>query len=180
MINYHGQPQWQYVYSILEPLCEQTIISCNAEQSHIIPELYSTLIDLPEYADAGPMTALLSAFALHPNKNFLVVACDYPLIGHSELRSFIDAASTARVAAAFFDDKENVYQPVLAWYASSAAPLLKLRYANKQFSLLRFLEDEHATKYIPRNSSVIQSIDTPEESIRLRQSLPVNAKTYAS
>ncbi len=77
-LNYHGKAQCYHVYEILQEVCADTFISCNAEQSPLIDRKFKALEDLELYAHRGPATGVLTAFSRYPQKDFLVIGCDYP------------------------------------------------------------------------------------------------------
>jgi molybdopterin-guanine dinucleotide biosynthesis protein A len=154
---YHDKPQCYYVYEMLQQFCAATFLSCNAAQSHKIDRHYRTLEDAPPFLDKGPATGLLTAFTAFPQNDFLVIGCDYPLLTEHEITHFLDNIPLASVAAAFYDEPGQGYQPVMAWYSSAAGDLL-LKKPNA--SLKELLQMVQAYKHIPLNASSIISVDT--------------------
>src|SRR5690242_8452653 len=88
LISYYNKPQRYHVYDMLQPFCEKVIISCNEKQSGGIEKEYDILADHDSYSGIGPMAALLTAFTNFPEKNILLVGCDYPFLTAASLRSF--------------------------------------------------------------------------------------------
>ncbi|HNG90500.1 MAG TPA: NTP transferase domain-containing protein, partial [Saprospiraceae bacterium] len=76
-IPWHGRPQWAHVADLLQPLCQEVMISCRPEQAADFAP-YPTLPDT--FAELGPYGALLSAFRRRPDAAWLVTACDLPLL----------------------------------------------------------------------------------------------------
>lgn len=162
LLSYHDKPQRFHVYEMLEGLCEKTFISCNRLQANGISEDYPTLVDLPQYSAIGPIAALLTAFAHHPTRDFLVVACDYPFITTDELRRFSESCERSSLAAAFYNHESQLYEPLLAWYSCRTARALKKLFEEKNYSLQYFLHTVNGGKYYPPQTEIIQSVDTPE------------------
>lgn len=160
MLQYYDKPQRYHVYDMLLPFCESAFISCNAEQSGNIAEGYDHITDDLLYNDIGPMAALLSAFALYPKKNFLLIGSDYPFLTAKELQEF--SAFCIGEPAAFYNKADDIYEPLLAWYPHTCFTKLKSMYEATEFSLQHFLKDSQAIKYLPTDGNCIQSIDTPE------------------
>ena len=160
MLQYYKKPQRYHVYDMLLPFCENVFISCNAQQANSITKSYDFLKDDPTYIDIGPMAAILSAFALHPQNNLLLIGCDYPFLTAAALDGF--AAICKQGPAAFFNEEAGIYEPLLAWYPFNCFDALKGMYEAKQFSLQHFLKTSGAVKYLPQDINCIKSIDTPE------------------
>jgi len=161
MLQYYDKPQRYHVYDMLLPFCEKVFISCNAAQAKSITEDYNFIKDDPLYSDIGPMVALLTAFTQCPGKNLLLIGCDYPFLTAGELELFSTHCKDTPVA--FYNEADDVYEPMLAWYPYSYFDKLKIMFTEKQFSLQYFLKDSNATKYLPVNTDTIKSIDTNED-----------------
>lgn len=163
-LNYHGKAQCYHVSDMLQRICAGSFISCNAQQSPLIDKKYKKLEDLDKYAHQGPATGVLTAFSNHPLKDFLVVGCDYPLLSEVEIRHFLANIPTGSVAAAFYDEHDQCYQPVVAWYSSEAGSLFVKSTENEKYSLKRLLESVNAFKHLPLDPALLLSVDTREAS----------------
>lgn len=161
MLQYYDKPQRYHVYDMLLPFCEKVFISCNEEQVGTIEEGYHFINDDAAFNDTGPMAALLSAFTCYPDKHMLVIGCDYPFLTVKELQQFATHCNNAPVS--FYNEAENIYEPLLAWYPSSSFEKLKEMHKAGQFSLQYFLKDGGAIKYYPEDKRLITSVDAEEE-----------------
>jgi molybdopterin-guanine dinucleotide biosynthesis protein A len=164
LIDYHGKPQRYYVYEMLEWICDKVFISCNRHQAENVAKPYATITDLPVYEHIGPMAALLTAFATFPDCDFLVVGCDYPYVSNRDLKEFLKSLDSKRVASAFYQKENGIYEPLLAWYSHKSGTALERMFNNQQYSLQHFLRENNAEKYDPPRPKNIISVDTPEES----------------
>jgi len=162
LLDYYGKPQRYYLYELLQPFCEQVFLSCNGQQAAGIPDNYNTIVDAPAYKEIGPMAALLSAFDQHPDKTFIVLACDYPFFTIHEIKQLLDTAKSDIICAAFCHEESSIYEPLLAVYQPAAGSMLKACFHEQQHSLQRFLKEMQAQKLFPATEKNIQSIDTPE------------------
>ena len=160
MLQYYNKPQRYHVYDMLLPFCEKVFISCNAQQAKSIIEGYNFIEDAPSYNDIGPMAALLSAFALHPQKNLLLIGCDYPFLKAGELEKF--SLLCKDVPASFYNKDAVIYESMLAWYPFTCFDELKRMVEAKQFSLQQLLRKYDAIKFIPTDVNSIKSVDTTE------------------
>jgi molybdopterin-guanine dinucleotide biosynthesis protein A len=162
MIVYHEEAQSRHFCKILSDICDRVFISCNESQLQQFND-YETLVDSDRYKNIGPMAAILSAFGQYPGNDFLVVGCDYPFLSGEHLRSFLQSSKESRIAAAFYNAEENIYEPLLALYTSKAGPLLLSMFEQGRHSLQHFLRTVDACKYFPTEKKIIKSIDTRED-----------------
>jgi molybdopterin-guanine dinucleotide biosynthesis protein A len=160
MLQYYSKPQRYHVYNMLLPFCEKVFISCNNEQVNSIDAGYNFIEDAPLYNDIGPMAALLSAFTLHPQKNLLLIGCDYPFLKTVELEIFSMLCNDA--PASFYNKEAVIYESMLAWYPYTCFDELKRMFEAKQFSLQQLLRKYDAIKYVPTDINSIKSVDTAD------------------
>jgi molybdopterin-guanine dinucleotide biosynthesis protein A len=160
LLQYHDAPQVEYIKTCLAPYCEQIFISIRAEQLKSHPRTSSYLIDLPDLHDLGPMAALLTAFHHYPTQNFLLIGCDYPLLKQDDLKMFIENIQMhPNEPIAFFNPK-GFYEPLLAYYPAQCAPTLQQNHAAGMNSLQRFLIEQQAIQFTPKNLHAMRSVDT--------------------
>ena len=93
-----------------------------------------------------------------------MIGCDYPYLNKNELDNFISTCKK-ETTAAFFNQQENLYEPLLAYYPSTTFNKLKEMHAGQQYSLQYFLRMINAEKYYPADERSITSIDTYEDHI---------------
>ena len=122
LIDYHGQPQRVYVYEMLDKLCEKTFLSFREGQDgqSDLPLLTDTFTGL------GPYGAILSAFREHPDRAWLVVACDLPLLDKKTLELLIARRDTSKIATAFYNPATDFPEPLITiWEPRSYSILLQ-------------------------------------------------------
>ena len=161
LLKYYEKSQRYHVYEMLQHFCEKVFISCNEKQANTIEAGYNSLTDHPAYNNTGPMAALLTAFSQFPEKNILLIGCDYPFLTATDLQHF--SAYCKDAAAGFYNEKEELYEPLLAWYPYQSFSKLKKMYGDKEYSLQYFLRNSDAAKFYPSNKSSMTSIDTKED-----------------
>jgi len=159
---YRDRPQAYYLNEMLKAFCGKVFISCNEKQVAAIDAGYQILTDLPCYEGIGPMAGLLTAFTHYAKNDFVIVGCDYPFLTSSELEDFISMCKKDK-AVAFFNQKENLYEPLLAFYPSDTGDILKEMHASQQYSLQYFLKMNDAAKYHPVDERSMISVDTYED-----------------
>jgi molybdenum cofactor guanylyltransferase len=169
MLQYFDKPQRYHVYDMLLPFCKEVFISCNAEQTNDIKAGYNFIKDDETFANIGPMAALLTAFTLFPNKNILLIGCDYPFLKADELQLFSHQCNV--LPAAFYNSASDVHEPMQAWYPFTCFSKLKTMFDEKQLSLQHFLKDNNVIKYLPVNIKSVESVDTLKDFSKAHNSI---------
>lgn len=119
-IDYHGMPQREYLYKMLEGLTENTFMSCRPDQ---VSEFDSSIKTLPDsISGLGPFGAIISAFREFPNHAWLVVACDLPLISRNSLLQLIQERNPSKIATTFFNNETNFPDPLVTIWEPKAYP----------------------------------------------------------
>ena len=170
LLVYHQKPQRYHVYERLEAFCEKTFIACNPSQVEGMDTNYQTLADLSPYAGIGPMAALLTAFTHHPQHDFLVMGCDYPFVTEKDIHNFLVGCECETRAAAFYNEKQDLYEPLLAWYSHRTAGALMKLFEQNEYSLQYFLQTTSAGKYYGKPETM-NSVDTPESMLTAKARL---------
>src|ERR1700690_4215463 len=78
LLEFHGRPQVQYIFDLLNKYCDQVFLSKRVDQKD--HKNIPTINDAPEFTDHGPLGGILSAMKEFPDANWLVLACDLPFI----------------------------------------------------------------------------------------------------
>jgi molybdopterin-guanine dinucleotide biosynthesis protein A/nucleoside-triphosphatase THEP1 len=160
-ISYHDKPQYAYTTELIKPYCESVFISCNNKQNSQIPQNYNTVLDNATFADAGPMTGVLSAFEKLNNQSILLIGCDYPHLLQTDIEALLAARNECYDAVCFIQTETNIEEPLLAVYEKQCAPLLLDFFSQGNTSMRKFLTTIRTHKIVPESLKRIQSIDTP-------------------
>ncbi len=158
-INYHGKTQQEYLLELLRKHCKDAFVSCrNVAPNPTINHAY--IVDL--YPSAGPMGALLSAFA-HANEPWLVVACDMPFVNDDAVGFLLQNRRPDKIATAFKNAATNNPEPLLAIWEPKALLLLQLAFENQQRSLLKVLQTADIQQIEALDPKWLVNVNTPEE-----------------
>jgi molybdopterin-guanine dinucleotide biosynthesis protein A len=161
LITYHDLPQRYHVYKLLAPFCGKVWIVGNQLQESDIDPAYNFIKDSPNFTGHGPMTALLTAFEKLPHENFIVIGCDYPTLNADDIFCLASNRNEQYDAVSYFDEAENVFEPLLAIYENSIREKLAASFSKGQYSLQQLLAYSTTKKIIATEK--IKSVDTPEE-----------------
>lgn len=109
-LTYHDVPQQEYLYTLLEEICEDVFLSIRKEQLPDIPDSFKTITDNNEHR--GPFNGILSAHALYPEAAWLVLACDLPLIDGKTLQLLVDKRNPDKWATSFATQESGLPEPL--------------------------------------------------------------------
>lgn len=161
-LPFNGETLLQSVIAGVQPLFAQTLVSVRELRGDVaLPQICDT------QADGGPLVALISALEAVTTAWTFVVACDMP---------FVAPALTAHLASLRADHQAVVpkvnehAQPMAAFYARSALPLLQSSLASGNKSLIgalksldvRYVTTDELVQFDPQLRSFID-LDTPQD-----------------
>lgn len=121
-LEYHGQPQRNHLHELLESFCDDVFISCREEQADGIPKKFTTITD--SFLGMGPMGAILSAFRQYPNRAWLSVACDLPLLSRKSLQYLAEHRNPSKIATAFNNPDSSFPEPLITIWEPKSYPVL--------------------------------------------------------
>lgn len=160
LLDYHGMPQREYAYQLLQDYCVETFLSVRPDQTGIPAGLQA----LPDVAlGLGPFGALLSAFQAHPDKAWLVLACDLPLADAAALQFLIDNRNPAKIATTFQSPENEFPDPLLAiWEPKSYLVLLQFLAQGYSCPRKTLINSDIALLQAP-NPDWLRNVNTQEE-----------------
>lgn len=171
LIGYHGIPQYLHASSVMQVFLKEVFISCTENTKTLFGNQYTIITDHEKFADAGPMTGLLSAFHRYPKTSFFVMGCDYPLFDAQALKKLIEARDRAYDAVCYYNPETGYPEPLLAVYESTCAPKLADHYQAGNRSLKKFLELLPAKFIVPDHLSSIMNINTTADFERVHAAI---------
>lgn len=156
-INYHGIPQAQFLYDLLSKYCSKVFFSCREEQA---TNFQPSIID--KYSEAGPISGLLSAFDVHPNASWLLIACDMPLINNDSIQFLLKNRNLEKSATAFLNIGNNSPEPLFTIYENSGREKLFRFFEEGSQSLKHFLQSIDI-QLIKEEKEILLNINTPTD-----------------
>lgn len=167
---WHGVEQRYYVADMLKEYCDEVFISCRAEQEAEIKN-YTTIPDA--YTDLGPYGAILSAFKAYPDKTWLVVACDLPLLDKETLSHLVAQRDTSKMATTFESPYDGLPEPLITiWEPKSYNILLSYipeGYKCPRKALRNNPDDVKIIKAL--NPDALMNTNTPEDAEKVKNIL---------
>ncbi len=115
-LDYHGKPQFQASYELLQGLCEQVYLSVRPDQD--LAAIQQVLPDAPLIQDRligfGPLGGLLSAQIAKPHIAWLVLACDLPQMDLKSLHML--CFQRQKSVTSFISPHDGKSEPLCAIY----------------------------------------------------------------
>lgn len=164
LIQYRNKPHREYLFDLLGKFCDNVFTSCRSEQ-----EIGSSLNPIYDKFDfESPLNGIISAMEQHPEKSWLTVAVDMPLVDENVLQFLITNRNNARVATCFYDSDGKLPEPLLTIWESSALKLLKDYTLNGGVSPRGFLVGHDCKKLTSPDPRIHININTPEDFAKVK------------
>lgn len=159
LIDYHGKPQREYVFEMMEKVCEKTFLSFREGQENEsnLPVLHDTFTGL------GPFGAMLSAFRKHPNQAWLVVACDLPLLDKKTLDYLVKNRNPSKLATAFYNPETDFPEPLITIWEPRSYPILYQFLAQGYSCPRKILINSEIELIKIEGTEVLKNVNNPEE-----------------
>jgi len=172
LLKYHGIPQREYAWNLLNDHCIKTYTSCREDQISEIGKEFNPLPD--SFSGLGPFGGILSAFRHQPNVAWLTVAADLPLLDKEIIESLIQQRNISKIATAYWDPKHEFPEPLITiWEPRAYSELLhflSLGYSCPRKTLINSdVELIEAT-----DTSKLMNVNYPEEYDKVMEKLGIN------
>lgn len=164
-IAYHGKPQREYLYHLLEPLVHGVFISVREGQE--LPLEFNKLED--RYPNLGPFGALLTAFEHDQACAWLVVACDFPLLRGQDIANLISSRDIKSIGTSFLDPNTLMPEPWISILEPALFVLIQAYHQKGKSSLRGILVDYNSTVIRPLDPDILLNANTPEEAEHFMQ-----------
>lgn len=169
-IIYHGLPQREFLYNMLNAICERTFLSIRADQQQGIPGGKDTIVDKDEYK--GPFNGIMSAHNLYKDIAWLVLACDLPLINPETISRLISLRDPTRDATALATKESGLPEPLAAIWEPHGLAKAMVHLQNTESSCPRkFLMSSDISIVFPESDLLLSNANSPLEYEEIRQNL---------
>lgn len=159
LLEFHGKPQYRHAMDLLEGCGLPSSLSVAREED--FPETENKISD--RILGFGPYGALLSAFMKAPDRAYLVVACDLPLLDQELLAELIAERDPSKYATAFLNPETGFPDPLCTiWEPKSYQRLLA--FLGRGYSCPRKVLINSEVKLIEsKQVHKLSNINTPED-----------------
>ncbi len=162
LIAYHGEPQRDYLYKLLDEVCEKTFMSIREEQQGEFAAEVNTIVDENEFR--GPYNGLLSAHKKYPEVAWLVLACDLPLLDKNGLKKLITQRNAERLATAYALKENPLPEPLCAiWEPQALVNSISYLEQGNGSCPRKFLIKNEVELVFPRDENILLNANSEEE-----------------
>jgi molybdopterin-guanine dinucleotide biosynthesis protein A len=168
-VKWFGKEQRYHVADMLRPLSAEVFISCRADQKAQINSDYTALQDT--FTGLGPFGAILSAFREQPDKAWLVVACDLPLLETETFKFLIGQRKSSALATAFNSPDNKFPEPLITIWEPKSYPVL-LSFLAQGYSCPRKVlinSDVHLLQ--APDSAALTNVNTPDDLEKVKRTI---------
>ena len=141
LLDYHGIPQIEYVFRLLEEVCHEVHISTSSNKRY---EFTNQVIE-DRYPIATPLNGIMSAFHYSSATAWLVIAVDLPFINELMIDRLIKARDRSKVATAYTSKDSERPEPLIAIWEPIAFTFLEEGAEQFNYSPTKFLMNNEVT-----------------------------------
>jgi molybdopterin-guanine dinucleotide biosynthesis protein A len=157
-----GEPQLARAFRLVAAHAAETYVSLRADQQADPTRAHRPQI-VDRLADVGPAAGILAALETHPERAWLVVAVDLPLLDAATLAQLVAARDPAALATAFRSSRDGLPEPLCAiWEPASRAPL-EAFVAGGRHCPRKFLLTHGARLVDLADGDALENVNTPDE-----------------
>ena len=157
-LDYHGVPQSQYSFDLLSEFLPKVFYSVKSNNSAYSPAISDQL------DTKGPINGILSAMRTYPDKSWLVLACDLPLIDRQTIERLIAARNIEKYATAMATKKTGLPEPLVAiWEMNARDALIEHHVVNEKGCPRKFLLNNDIQLVYPDTDQELFNANNPEE-----------------
>lgn len=172
-ISLSGQTQLERVCALADDVCDNVFVSVrNFESADALRKRFPLLQDVEDAA--GPLAGILAALLHDPTSDWLVLACDLPLLDNATLSALASAAKADRESAAIAigsEQQTGLPEPLCAVWRANMIELIRARLANDQLCARKCLILSGARIIAPVTAGALDNMNTPEDRLRLQRAV---------
>ena len=163
LLKYDGIEQYKRLHAIFNKMKLPVFLSCNEKQYHYKNVDIDKIIDHSDFADAGPLTGVLSAFE-KLQSDLIIVGCDYPILSKVQLDVLKQFGRYGFNEVAFVKrDRPDIVEPLICYLSFQSLTQLKQFYLKGGRSLNKYLQQVKPLLIELSDDSFLKSFDTPED-----------------
>lgn len=159
LLNYHGAPQREHLFHLLQEYCANVFTSCR--QSQNVPQAYNPLID--KFSIPGPMNGIMTAFTHRPEGCWLIVAVDMPYVDQATLGQLIANRDKTALATCFYSPELKGPEPLLTLWEPAAYSYLCSYTEKGNISPQQFLATHKVNVIHAMDAKVLANFNTPTD-----------------
>jgi molybdopterin-guanine dinucleotide biosynthesis protein A len=169
-LAYGGQPALVRAMRLLEPHVARAFVSIRADQRDDPRRApYEPIVD--RRLDMGPIAGIDAALHAHPDKAWLVLACDLPFLNASTLAALIAAREPHRTATAYRSSYDGKPEPLCTIFEPRARSAIDTWIQSGHLCPREFLSQSDARLLDAPEPHALDNINTGEEYLAAQAAL---------
>ncbi|WP_421807250.1 NTP transferase domain-containing protein [Flagellimonas sp.] len=161
-LAYHGMPQRDYVYQLLNKVCEKAFLGMQEQQLGSISKEFPFILDQNTYQ--GPFNGIMSAHETYPEAAWLVLACDLPFMDAEALQFLVQQRDPTKHATAFMGKDTACPEPLACiWEPDGLRQAKNYLSAKGKQSPSRFLSEVDVKIVLPSNEQLLFNANSVED-----------------
>jgi molybdenum cofactor guanylyltransferase len=126
LLSYAGRSQLARGFELLQPFCEQVLVSTRNGQSLSGEHArFAQLPDSESFQEIGPIGGILTALSSRPMDAWLILACDLPFVREETIRFLLEQRDRQKVATAFISSRDGLPEPLCAIWEPASRPVIE-------------------------------------------------------
>lgn len=148
---------------LAEANCASVMISLRRDQETPVGAEGLDLVRDPESATGGPMAGMLAAMSLHPDDDWLVLACDLPRLDLATLEHLIVSVNDGEDFLSYRSEFDGLPEPLCAYYSSASRVILETAAAADFRCPRKILIRNNCRLLEPVTPRALENANTPED-----------------
>ena len=162
LIEYHGVPQREFLYHLLDKVCDKTFLSVRNEQKDEFAADFNLIVDENKYR--GPLNGILSAHKEYPKVAWLVIACDLPLLDKKTVEELVLKRDATKIATAYATKESMLPEPLAAiWEPLGLKNVITYMDSAKSSCPRKFLINSDVKLIFPKQDDVLYNANSIAE-----------------
>ena len=165
-LSYLGQSETERMVTMLSGFCDQVYLSARQEQDlEAIDGLQQCGRINDEHYGLGPVGGLATLMGTHPDKAWLITACDMPFLQEDAIQRIVNERDPLRYGTCFLQKGGIGVEPMCAIYEPKFIVPLFEALSRRELSLTRIISDlpfKHVT-VSASDRTHFTNVNTPEE-----------------
>ncbi len=162
LLQYAGRTQLQRALELLASRVPSSFVSVRADQrAEPTRADHALIVDLAD--GLGPIGGIQAALHAHPQRAWLVLACDLPFLTAATLDHLLERRDPRRLATAYRSSHDGLPEPLCAIFEPGCRERIDEWIASGKRCPREWLAATDALLLEPLESQALENINTPEQ-----------------
>jgi molybdenum cofactor guanylyltransferase len=171
----HGRPQLEWARELLAHHCERVFTSIRpGQQDDPLRRGEAVIVD--RHDGAGPIAGIAAAQAAHPDRAWLVLACDLPFVDDASLEFLVRHRDGRRAVVAYASSRDRLPEPLCAIYEPASRDGVLDAIASGRNCPRKYILGTGVDLLLQPDPKALDNVNTPEDLQRAQAELDTQAR----